>query len=278
LEKWEQGYNNILLPQPANLSGGQLSEMSDLLRLLPADLERILASELPLPLARTATLDEATLVQRRLSRLGIVSRIMPDVEGGSDGPIKIRALEIDELGAYAYQTPETPTIRIAWTDVKLLVVGRLITKRVELKERKGARAENRILDSSEFATDETVVDFYVREKPVPYRIAAKSFDFSCLEKNKGLLANENIATLVNVFREHVPGVEYNDSFTSVRKLLEAVWPSQQQNESSGWRRERPGKYSIGSVMELSNEMQFGRYSRLRYFFKNEAWIRTDEDK
>ncbi len=271
LEKWEQGYNNILLPPAANLDEEQLHELADFLRLRSADLTQILAAASPLPLARAATLEEASLVQRRLSGLGIESRIMPDAEPGTDaiGPIKVRALEIDDAGVNAYQTPETPAVRISWNEFTLLLVGRLIAKRIELKEQKGARAENRILDSSEFATDETVVDFYLSNNAVPYRIKANSFDFSCLGKNKGLLANQNLSTLVTLFREHAPHVDYDDSFNSIRKTLDAVWPPQQQNESSGWRRERPGKYSIGSVTELSNETQFLRYSRLRYFFQTE---------
>jgi len=99
---------------------------------------------------------------------------------------------------------------------------------------------------------------------MPFRFAANSFDFSCLESNKGLLAGENIARLLQLFREYASGVVYDDSYNSVRKILEPVWPSEQQNESSGWRRDRPGKYSIGSIMELTNEMQFSRYSRLRH--------------
>ena len=266
LEKWEQGYNNILRPPVANLSAAELAEASDLLRLRQEDLGRILAAATPLPLACAATIDEARLVQRRLSLLGIDSSIMPDAEPGTEaaGIVKVRALEIDEAGIYAYQTPEMPFIPVSWPDFVLLVVGRLIVRRVELKERKGARAENSILDSSEFVTDETVVDFYARQQATPFRIAANSFDFSCLGSDKGLLAGENILRLLQLFREHAPQSEYDDSFNSLRKTLEPVWPAEQQNESRGWRRERPGKYSIGSVMELNNEMQFSRYSRLRH--------------
>lgn len=279
LEKWEQGYNNILMPPAANLNDEQLAAAAELLRLSPADLVQVLGSGVPLPLARAATPDEASLIQRRLSSLGIDSRIMPEAEPGAtvNGPTKIRALELDDEGVYAFQTPDNPAIRIAWADFTLLVVGRLIAKRVELKEQKAARAENRILDSSEFVTDETVVDFYVSKQAVPYRISANSFDFSCLGKNKGLLANQNLSTLIALFRERAPQAGYDDSFNSLRKSLDAVWPSQQQNESSGWRRERPGKYSIGSVAALNNEMQFWRYSRLRYFFQDEARTKTDED-
>ncbi|MGH9932925.1 MAG: hypothetical protein ACREA9_27310 [Pyrinomonadaceae bacterium] len=269
LEKWEQGYNNILRPPVANLTAAELAEASDLLRLRPEDLDRILAAATPLPLARAATVAEALLVQRRLGLLGIDSSIMPDAEPGTDaaGVVKVRTLEIDEAGIYAYQSPEAPFTTVSWPDFVLLVVGRLIVRRVELKERKSARAENSIQDSSEFVTDETVVDFYTRQQAAPYRIAANSFDFSCLGASKGLLAGENISRLLQLFRERAPQAAYDDSFNSVRKTLEPVWPAEQQNESSGFRRERPGKYSIGSVMELNNEMQFSRYSRLRHYLQ-----------
>ncbi len=283
LEKWEQGYNNILLPRPANatrdLADPELREAADLLRLRPEDLALILSSGTPLPLARTATIDEASLVQRRLTNLGIESCIVSDTESGGEAnnPIKLRAFDIDEAGIYAFQTPESPSLRVLWSDIVLLVVGRLTVKRVELKEQKQGRAENRILDASEFVTDETVVDFYTRKQRVPYRIKANSFDFSGLGEDKGLLASENISTLVKLIREHAPQAEYDDSFNSLRKALDVVWPPEQQNESSGWRRERPGKYSIGNVTELSNETQFLRYSRLRYQFTTEKLTKTNDD-
>ena len=275
LEKWEQGYNNILLPSAANASSetgeAALVEASDLLRLRPADLTRILSAGMPLPLARAATIDEASLVQRRLSGLGIETCIVADDQPGTDatGPVRVRAVEINvnDAGINAYQTPDTQPIQLLWSDFVLLVLGRLIVKRVELKEQKGARAENRILDSSEFVTDETVIDFYTSKATTTYRIAANSFDFSCLGNQKGLVAAENIMTLLQLFRDRAPQATYNDSFNAARKALEAVWPAEQQNESSGWRRERPGKYSVGSATELNNEMQFLRYSRLRYHFQ-----------
>jgi hypothetical protein len=80
LEKWEQGYNNILLPPVVNLTAAKLAEASDLLRLRPDDLEGILSSPLPQPLARASTVDEAGLSQRRLSTLDINSCILPDAD------------------------------------------------------------------------------------------------------------------------------------------------------------------------------------------------------
>src|SRR6185436_21184661 len=92
LEKWEQGYNNILLPPAANLTPASLAEAAELLRLRSEDLSRILTTVTPLPLARAATIDEAQLVQRRLGTLGINSTIMPEAEPGTDsaGVVKVR--------------------------------------------------------------------------------------------------------------------------------------------------------------------------------------------
>ena len=123
-----------------------------------------------------------------------------------------------------------------------------------MKERKGMRAEDNILDSSQFFTDANRFPTFTSDhKRSRFALRLIRFDFSCLESNKGLLAGENIGKLLQLFRERATDIEYDDSFNSVRKILEPVWPSEQQNESSGWRRERPGKYSIGSIMELTND-------------------------
>jgi hypothetical protein len=275
LEKWEQGYNNILWPLPANLAKAGLDEAAALLRLAPVDFARILDLGMPLPVARAATMDEALLVQRRLEPMGVGTRIVPDCELGSEEmtTAKVRAIEIDESGIRAFQTPETPALHIEWPDIDLLVSGRLITRRFELNEQKGVRPDNSIVGSSEFFTDEPVFELHSRGLATSYRFSAHSFDFSCLGKTKSLLAAENLATLLDRFCENAPGGERDESYNLVRKALELVWPSQQQNESSGWRRERPGKYIVGSATETSNETQFARYSRLRYYLQDEARVK-----
>lgn len=271
LEKWECGYNNILLPRSANpaelLTEAQLAAAADLLRIPAEDLGRITASGMRLPIARAATHDEASLVQERLGALTIETRVVSDADLGIDEspPVKIRSMEIDDAGISVFQNPDAKPIRLLWTDLVLLVLGRLVVKRVELKEQKGKRDEKRILDASEFYADESLIELYSKDQRVPYRIAANSFDFSCLAERKGLLAGENVRELLRVLCENAPHAERDDSYNAARKLLDPVWPAEQRNESSGWRRRGPGKYSLGSVTEVSNEIQFLRYSRLRYY-------------
>jgi hypothetical protein len=272
LEKWELGYNNLLVPHAVELAESGLAEAANVLKLSPADLTAIISSDVPLPLARTATLEEASLVQRRLRVFGIETRIIADAELGVNeaGPMRVRSIEFDEAGFRVVQTSESPSFRIAWPELILIVVGRLFSTRVELKEEKSARAENRILDSSEFFSDERVMEFYARNQPGAFRIAENGFDFSCLGSLKRLVAGENMSTLLETFRERSPLAVVDESYKSLRKLLEPVWSTEQQNESGGWRRERPGKYSIGSVNEKNNETQFMRYSLLRRYLLLEA--------
>lgn len=265
LEKWELGYNNILTTAATEVKPETLAAVAEILRLPPDELSSLLASALPLPIARPASLAEAQLIERRLQTLGINSRIMPDAELSLDTLplVKIRALEFDEAGVFAYQSPETEALEFRWSDLALIVTGRLLFKRVELMEQKGSRAD-KILDTSEFTTDETVFDLYSRGARASYRVAANSFDFSCLGSAKGLLASANITTLIELLRDRAGDVIYDDSFNRVRRLLELVWPAEQQNESTGWHRRAPGKYSVSTVTGLNNENQFLRYSRLRY--------------
>jgi hypothetical protein len=277
LQKWEQGYNNILLSHPANLSESEVAEASDLLKMTQTDFRAIVGCHLPLPLARAGTPDEASLIKRRLSSLGLETQIIADAVLGDDGgPFKVRAVQIEERGLQAYQTPDLPPIEIAWSEPALFVIGRLIFQRVELREESGARSENRILDSSEFFRDVSVVDLYTQNQTRPFRIMAHSFDFSCLGEKKGLVAEENFATLLKLFGDRAPQAEWDDSYKLVRKALEPAWPSEQQNESGGWRRERPGKYSMGSINERSNEQQFTKYSRLRRHFLFSQQHKNDE--
>lgn len=264
LEKWEHGYNNIHLASRANLSESCLAETANFLRLENDDLKGILAARVPLPLARSSSKDEAELIQQRLKGVEITSLVVADTFLGLDPPLKLRALEFRDDGLDAYQSPQSPPVKILCNEFALMVSGRITRKRVELTEER-KRSENRVLEADQFFADESVVDLFAKRESTPYRIASGSFDFSCLAEKKRLIAAENMSTLIDVFRERVPAIVYDHTYNSVRKALEPVWGSEQQSESTGWRRGRPGKYNLGSVTETTNESQFSRYARLRYY-------------
>jgi hypothetical protein len=274
LENWEQGYNNIVKSLTAttclNLSEQAIAEVANLLKLEAATISRIISANHALPLARSSTRDEATLVQRRLSSFGIETDIIADLNLAVSGvPFRVRAIEMTDHGLKVFERQGAQPVDLSWTEILLLVVGRLNVQRVESREQQASNKEKRILESSEFFNDETIFDFYTAAAR-PFRILAKSFDFSCLGPKKGLLAEENMTTLLALFREKGSDAEWDDSYNFVRKALEAVWPCERSSQSAGWRRDRPGKLTKGIVTDISNEAQFQKYSRLCHYLKSAA--------
>jgi hypothetical protein len=179
---------------------------------------------------------------------------------------RIKSMSINDDSVTLQQAGTRDQTEVRWQDLILIVTGRLFVRRVEIQERKTRRAENEIVRSSEFSSDEALIDFYTAGDAQTWRVSANGFDFSCLDKKKTLIANENISRLREVFETNAPHAIVDNSYKRLRHILDLVWGPQQETKSSGWRRERPGKLSIGLATINSNENQFTRYSRLRRYF------------
>ena len=270
LEQWEPGYNVILVPnQTTGMMAAPLGEMAELLRLDIEDLQRIVGAGEPLPLARVATFDEASLVKRRLDALNVDARVVADRDLAIDTspPKRIRALAFTDSSLVVRPAGSAEELRVAWADVSLLVIGRLFVRRVEVEERQGRGRKSGIVNARELSEDEALLDIYVDRRQGGWRITAHNFDFSCLGEKKGPLVAENFSTLIQVLRLRAARAEYDDSYHRVRYALAPVWPLDQHTESQGWRRGGPGRYTTGSVTASDNETQFTRYSRLRHYLK-----------
>ena len=273
LEPWEQGFNTILLPTSTALSDEQLRESADLLKLKPEELQRIISSKRTLPVAHAASNDEAILIKRRLNDFGLKTITIPDeqlflVDCQMQ---RIRSARIEGEQFIGHQVGDAAGMVVDRRRIVLLVLGRFLRKRVEVKERKSRRAEDDIVNASEFFSDEAVVDIYADVGSPSCRIESGSFDFSVLGSRKKLVAGENLRTLIEIIREGSPQVEVDESYIVVRQSLEPIWPIQQRTQTIGWHRERPGKYSTSGATESTNENQFTRYSRLQYYLKLHAY-------
>jgi hypothetical protein len=271
-EKHQLAYNNILLPPAHPPTAEAINEAAMLLKLGANDLEKILSQQIPMPVARTASREEAELVLVRLRDLGLNCLALGDEELGFANTIKrvksvsleATHLTVNQVGAAAEETT------FDWADIVLFLPGRLFETRLEIKERKTRKAENEIIDTSEFFKDETVIDFYTTSDSFTWRINSSGFDFSCLGKDKALIANENIGKLQRSMIARAARAKVDESYSRVRTLLELAWPTQAETQSSGWRRERPGKLSVGMATIKNNETQFTRYSRLRYYLSRRS--------
>jgi hypothetical protein len=259
--KHELGYNTIVLSRNKPLPSDAISDAASLLKLKQEDLERVSAEGVPLPVARTASREEADLVADRLGGLGF--RVLTLTDEGSVS--RVRSLSFDEAGLVINAGQTTNEVDLSWSDIVLLVPGRLIEKRLEVKEIKISRGENELLDTSELFSDEAVIDLYITMSSDTWRVYANGFDFSCLGPDKALLANQNINKLQRVLMTNATNARLDDSYNRRRPLLDLVWGSEQETKSSGWRRERPGKISLRMSTIHGNESQFTRYSRLLYY-------------
>jgi hypothetical protein len=259
-EKHQLGYNTIVLPGSETLTPAAIAAAAPLLKLKEPELERILAERLPLPLARTASREESELIFDRLQELGL--RVVTLVDEGTVR--RVKSLAFAEAQLVLNSGHPQDELAVQWSNILLYVTARLIEKRVEVNEVKSRRAENEITDASEFFNDEPVIDIYCSTHSETWRVGASGFDFSCLGTEKALVSNENIVRLQRRLLAHTPGAQFDDSYNRLRPVLDLVWGPEQETKSRGWRRERPGKLSLGMATINSNEPQFTRYSRLRY--------------
>jgi hypothetical protein len=239
------------------------------LKLTPESMQQLMSQGIPMPVARTASREEAELVVLRLRDLGLSCVTVSDEELGlssSDNVVKrVRAMSFDDDARVVINHSGSEQASFSWSDVILILPARLIETRLEIKERMTRKKENEILDTNEFFRDEVVIDFYTVGGSFTWRIGASGFDFSCLGSEKALVANQNIGRLQRLIVEKAVNARVDDSYQRARNLLELVWSTQEETQSSGWRRERPGKLSVGVATTKSNESQFTRYSRLRYW-------------
>jgi hypothetical protein len=265
-EKHQLGYNNILLPQD-QVSADVMADAATLLKLSEETLQEILSHALPLPVARTASREEAELVDERLRDLGLRSLMLSDHDLGlSDNAVKrVKSMIFEDEYLVIQQSGAAEEIIVQWADIVLILPARVFETRFEMTERITRKPEKEIVDTSEFFRDEAVIDFYTSANASTWRVSANGFDFSCLGDEKALVANENIGRLQRLIAVKAANAEVDDSYRRVRNVLEFAWAMPPETQSSGWRRERPGKLSVGMATTKSNETQFTRYSRLRFF-------------
>lgn len=274
LEEWEQGFNVVTLPRAGGaLTSDAAEEAASLLRLDVGGLKETVLAGRAMPLARAASADEAWLIVQRLRELGLHTEVFPD-EVLARRPVRVRAFDFEEDALVCRTGPEAEPLRVAWSEVVLLVTGRVVSRRIEVAERKrglGGRGET--VETRELASDETVLDLYTSAVEaheahgaggVCFRVMSGGFDYSCLGADKGLIAAENFNTLLAALRGRVPSAAHDEEYARLRPLLSDVWPSAERTESLGLRRERVGRLNTEAVTTVSNETQFTRYARLRH--------------
>lgn len=272
LEADEQGFNIALVPDanaPLSLSHDRIDDVAAWLNLGATDLTSILESGVPVPLARAAREDEARIIVEKLGALNLRAAIFADSDlTPPTPPTRARKIEIGEEALTLIGGDETTRARVAWPEIILFVAGRIITKQIEVEERRG-RAKSEIIDAREIVSDKSALDVHIARDGEMWRIESGNFNFSCLGAKKKLLVAENFAALIETLTAFAnragdanTEVRCDDSYNRVRRQLALVWPLDERTEARGLRRASVGRFNTEVVTSISNETQFTRYSLL----------------
>jgi hypothetical protein len=265
LENWEKGFNVIFLPTSPVFDEAKTTEIAEFLKTEKEVLRRIIASKNPLPMLRAESEKEAAIVKARLRQFGVETFILSDEALAADRTTqRLRGIEFydDRLVLVFFNGDET--IEISAVDLALIVAGAVFERRIEATEKYSKRGENVILNQSETASDETLIDVYSRANCLGLRIYAKGFDFSCLAVEKEMTAKDNIKKLAEKLRRFAPGAKFVDDYVPHRSLLANVWEVEQKTASQGLQRQSLGRFNLGNLTTVNNAAQFTKYSRLQW--------------
>ena len=264
LESWEHGFNLIYLPGSENVPVEASAQIAKLTGLEKEVLQKIFDARKPFPVVRCETVKEAVILQNRLQEADLNSSVITDEALAAEiAPKRLRGLEFqdDKILLIHFNNDEVEEIRAE--DLALIVSGAIFQKAVASTEAR-KKGENKILDATETASDESLIDIYTKDNSDGYRILTKGFDFSCLEAEKGILARENLKKLVGKLQTVAPHVRPVEDYLAIRGVLGEVWEIEQRKDSHGLTRQRFGKFDLSSVSTSSNLQQFTKYSRLQW--------------
>jgi hypothetical protein len=264
LEAWEKGFNLIYLPTENDLSEPQQTEITKQTRMEKAVLQKISEARTPLPLARAESVKEAEIIKQNLSKIGVETLVLSDENLTVEKfPKRLRGIEFGagKLRLKLFNTDEI--VEIPGEDLILIVTGAVFERRIEATEKRSRKGENKLLNATETASDEMLIDLYSRDDSAGLRIEQNGFDFSCLGADKKMLAAENLKALIEKLRDFAPNARFVDDYLKIRAVLGNVWEVEERKDSKGLVREKFGKFNLGNVTTVNNLAQFTKYSRLQ---------------
>jgi hypothetical protein len=265
LEAWEKGFNLIISPVEKIFDEAKLSEIARLLNMEREALQKIFEAKKALPLARVESEKEAEIIRERLREFGVETFVLSDEQlGGEKPPTRLRGLEFYDGKIILIFFNRDEIAEISIDELSLIVTGAIFERRIEGTEKRSKKGDNKILATTETASDDFLIDIYSRNDPGGYRIFAKGFDFSGLETEKEILAKDNLKKLARKLSGSAPNAKSIEDYLEIRENLGGVWEVEERKDSQGLKRERFGKFNLGNVTTVNNSAQFTKYSRLQW--------------
>jgi hypothetical protein len=266
LDNADHAFNTVIDPSRSRVNNQSESALASALQIEEGEARAFIGAGKPVPVARCSTRQEAELIAALLRTCGVGASVVADDDLKLEKDL-IRArrivrnqdlLEIHHSGGH---------VAIAVSAIRLLVVGALRSSRIDFTEGISRSRGNSgsLLDTSEFRSDEMLVDVYGPDLEQSFRIKSDGFDYSGLVRPMSFRAEVNFQTALTVLQEAAHRAKTDDDFARIRGLLSRAWPERSRVETRGVKRAglafRP--VAQGSVIS-DNRNQFERYSRLMF--------------
>jgi hypothetical protein len=260
------GFYVVLIPRETDqIDEAAVSQLALLLQVKTTELQNALSAGGALPLRLAKSAEDANRFTVNIQSLGLqVVTVAENQMKSSESFVKIRAIELADESLSGLSLTSGARFTVEWSELNLLVVGRLITTQTEVEEKR--RGQQQQSDGRQNSADEAVLDIWT-DSNTAWRIFVNSFDFSCLGSMKSLTAFENAKALVQSFRERAPNIQINESYARVRPVLANVWPLEEQTRGSQLRHTGIGKRQLTTVTATDNQTQFNSYSRLLHYLR-----------
>jgi hypothetical protein len=264
IDNAERAFNTVLEPAGRPATEATEAALASALRIEPDEARAFIEVGKPVPLARSQSRHEAELIAALVRTCGLKAGVVADEDLKLDSQLvrarrvvcREREIEIHHSGGVLLLPPP---------EIRLLVTGSLKNTRVDYTEGiAGMRAQSGVvLDTSQFRSDELLLDVYATVLEKSFRIKADAFDYSGLVRPLSFRAEMNFRAARAALRELAPHAAVDDDFARVRRLLARAWPERSRVESRGVKRAGLAHRPVAQSSLISgNRDQFDRYSRL----------------
>lgn len=268
IETTEYAFNTVLEPLN-NPDSESAPALAAALQLELDEAEGFVSAAKPIPLARSHTGAEAEMIAELVRRCGFKATVIADEELKPEQEL-LRARRLSLTEDKIEISHSAGEFLLAKDDVRVLVLGELKNTRMDYTEGISARRAGEVLDTSEFRSDEAVLDVYGTSLEESFRIKLDAFDYSGLVTPLSFRSHVNFETAVSTLREALPQAVFDDDYKAIQHLLGRAWPERSRNETRGFKRTGLAFRSVAKASVLSdNRDQFERYSRLIFLISRQ---------
>jgi len=264
----ERAFNTVLEPFPARVNEGVLTALASALQVELNEAQAFIEAGKPLPLARSQTRAEADMISALIRTCGLRTSVISDEEMMLDRELR-RARRLATSDAEIQVHTSNGTVSLRGDEISLLVLGELRNVRVDYTEGlSSSRSQGNVIESSEYRSDETLLDVYTSSLDRSFRIKADAFDYSGIVSPMSFRSEVNFKSALKALQDAAPNAKVDDDFSKVRGLLSRAWPERSRNESRGIKRSGLAFRAVAQASVTSdNRDQFDRYSRLMFLTK-----------